>query len=97
MPYVDQSKPGAHSIFLFTLSTCATCAQVKKLLDELEAPYDYLNLDHLDDQELDEALDEMTQYNPAQTFPTTVFPNRVIVGYHDSDLRQLIERVMAKK
>ena len=97
MPYFDKTKPGAPNIFLFTLSTCATCSQVKKLLDELGALYDYLNLDILDDKELDEALDEMTQYNPSQTFPTTVFPNRVVVGYYEDDLKQLVEKVMAKK
>lgn len=89
MSFYDPNKEGAKTVFIYTLSTCAHCRQVKKLLDELKVEYDFLEADLFNEPQQQAALEELSQFNPAQTFPTTVCQGRVVVGFREDDLRQL--------
>lgn len=96
MSFYDPNREGAKSIFIYTLSTCGHCLQVKKFFDELGAKYDFLEADLLNDPQQQAALGEISNYNPAQTFPTTVSRGKVVVGFLEEDLRQLAVKAGAK-
>jgi Glutaredoxin and related proteins len=96
MVFYDPDKEGAQSkLFLYTLSTCVHCRAAKKLLAELGAAYDYVDVDTLPEDQMNEALEEMSQYNPAQSFPTILAGSRVIVGFHDEDIRKAAAKMKA--
>jgi glutaredoxin len=63
-------KPGSGRLFLFSLSTGPHCRAARKILEELGAPFDLLEVDLLTGPERERALAELTARNPAQTFPT---------------------------
>ena len=85
--------PGPKRLFLFTLSTCAHCRAAKKLLAELKAPFDYVDVDLLPAPEMEPALAEMARYNPGQSFPTVLAGSRVIAGPLRDDLRRAATRL----
>ncbi|UQZ89495.1 glutaredoxin family protein [Deltaproteobacteria bacterium Smac51] len=93
-PAKYQDKPG---IFMYTLSTCVHCKNAKKLMHDLGAEYDYVDVDQLSQDEMSEALSEMSKYNPAETFPTIVIGDKVIVGDRDSDIRQAVAKLRNSK
>lgn len=82
-----------HGIFVFTLSTCVHCHRVMEFLDSLGVEYGHVEVDMLSDQDMAECLEEIRQYNPAQTFPTTLLGSRVVVGFKADDIRQEVEKL----
>jgi len=98
MVFYDPKKEESKSQpFLFTLSTCVHCKRAKKLLHDLNMPYNFVDVDQLSDAEMNQALEEMSEYNPAQTFPTIIGAGKVIVGDREDDIRQMVEKLQAAK
>ena len=83
-------KPGR--LLLFALSTGPHCRAARKILDELSAPFDSLEVDRLAEPERERALAELALRNPAQTFPTLLGGSRVVAGPLPEDLRRLAAR-----
>ncbi len=92
MAFYDPEKY-RNGIFLYTLSTCIHCKRAKKLLGDLNMPFDHVDIDQLPQSEVRLALDEMSQYNPAETFPTMLIGGKVIVGDREDDIRQALAKL----
>lgn len=98
MAFYDPKKEESKSQpFLFTLSTCVHCKGAKKLLKDLDMPFHYVDVDQLSDGEMNEALEEMSGYNPAQTFPTIIGAGKVIVGFRPDDIEQMVAKLKSAK
>ena len=85
-------QPGAGRLFLFALSTSPHCRAARKMLAELKAPFDGLDVDLLPEPEREPALAELGLRNPAQTFPTLLGGARVAAGPLPDDFRRLAAR-----
>jgi glutaredoxin len=80
------------SILLFALSTCAWCKKVKKLLNDLNVGYNYIDVDLLDKQTSEAVKKEQSKWNPACSFPTLVVNNsECIVGYEPERIMELLK------
>lgn len=87
--HVDGNDKGR--IMLFALSTCGWCAKTKELLNELGVAYDYVFVDQLPREEMEQVYaDMMVQYNPAGSFPTVVIGEKVIAGYREEEIREAL-------
>jgi glutaredoxin-like protein NrdH len=88
-----KGKPAKAKIMFYGLSTCMWCEKTKELLDELGISYSHLTVDLLDGADQDAAYEEVSKYNPDQSFPTIVLDGgkRVIVGYNEAELKALAE------
>ena len=85
--HVPGQKRGA--VMLYALSTCGWCAKTKKLLDDLGIDYNYLYIDHLQEEEKEKAVEEVTKWNPSCSFPTLVInEDQCIVGYKEAEIRE---------
>jgi glutaredoxin-like protein NrdH len=85
--------PGKKSgnIMLYALSTCGWCHKTKELLDDLGVQYDYEYVDHLHGDEREKAIQEVSRWNPACSFPTLVIDNKkCIVGYKENEIREAL-------
>jgi ferredoxin-thioredoxin reductase catalytic subunit/glutaredoxin len=69
------------SVTLYSLSTCAYCSAIKKMLDDLSIDYKCIQADELPEAEKEKVIDEIKNLNPRCSFPTIVIENHVIVGY----------------
>jgi glutaredoxin len=77
----------------YFLSTCGWCKKTKRLLDENEVDYEYEYVDLLSPSEKARALAEVSEYNPARSFPTVVVDNdhtEVVVGFREDRLREVL-------
>lgn len=73
---------------LYALSTCGWCKRTREFLEALGVAYDYEYVDHLESEEKDRAIREITTWNPSCSFPTMVINNeRCIVGYKENEIR----------
>ncbi len=88
--HVPGKKSG--NIMLYALSTCGWCQKTKKLLDDLGVEYDYEYVDHLQGDEREREIQNITTWNPRRSFPTLVINNeKCIVGYKEDEIREALE------
>ena len=78
-------------IAIYTLSTCGWCKKTKRLLNEMGAQYEYIDVDLLEGEEKSKAIQELKRWNPQCTFPTLVINNKCIVGYDEEKIRKAVE------
>ena len=88
--YVDGTDKG--KIMLYALSTCIHCKQTRQFLDEMKVAYDYLYVDLLSREEMDEILKEIEKVNPRGSFPTLVINDDiVIVGSRFDEIKEALK------
>jgi glutaredoxin-like protein NrdH len=83
-------SPNTHKVKAYTLSTCGWCKKTKALLNALEVPYEYIDMDKLSGDELTSIRDEVARFNPRVTFPTLVIDDgkQVIVGFDEEEIKR---------
>lgn len=80
-------------ILLFALSTCGWCKKTKRLLGELGAAYEYIDVDLMEGVEQERVEREMKRWNPRGSFPTLVIDeDTCIVGYDEARIKEVIGR-----
>jgi glutaredoxin-like protein NrdH len=74
---------------LYTLSTCVHCKATKRFLKENGIEFDYKDVDKLDGEERDEVRNEVMRLSGGR-FPTIVIGKKVIVGFHEDQLKEAL-------
>jgi glutaredoxin-like protein NrdH len=82
---MDQPK-----VFLYALSTCGHCRNTKRLLDDHDVKYDFVDVDLLPRAEMSKVLDEVRKVNPQAAFPTILIGDKVIVGYRETEILEAL-------
>ena len=82
---MDQPK-----VFLYALSTCGHCRSTKRLLDEHNVKYDFVDVDLLPQAELKTVLEDVRKHNPQTSFPTILIGDKVIVGYREIEILEAL-------
>jgi glutaredoxin-like protein NrdH len=68
-------------IRLYAISTCGHCRETREYLEGSGVSFEYLYVDLLGEDEMQEIYSEVLVFNPRGSFPTLVFENgEVIVG-----------------
>jgi len=76
-------------IRLYALSTCIWCGKTKKLLNDLNVGYDFIDVDLLDPEDQQEVLKEIKKHNPGGGFPTMVIDDKdCIVGFDEVKVKE---------
>jgi glutaredoxin-like protein NrdH len=89
----NSAEQRASGGMLYALSTCGWCRRTKNLLGELGVEYRYVDVDRLEGEARNEAIAEMTRWNPSRSFPTMVLDNKeCIVGYQEDKTREALAR-----
>lgn len=78
-------------ILLYALSTCGWCKKTKDLLSKLGVEYSYIFVDQVNENEKDKVMDDVRNWNPRCSFPTTVINNKkCIVGYKEDEIKEAL-------
>jgi len=85
-------RKSAH-VMVYALSTCGWCAKTRKLLEDLGVEYDYEYVDRLVGADREQAIKEVTAWNPSSSFPTIVINNKkCIVGFREDEIREAVSK-----
>lgn len=77
-------------IKLYSLSTCAYCQAIKKMLKDLDVTHEFVDGDLLVDQEREAFLAELRLLNPSCSFPTICIDGKTIVGFKVQEIKEVI-------
>jgi glutaredoxin len=81
----------AHSVFLYTLSTCGWCKMTKKLLKDNLVEYEYLDLDKCSLEERKAAVKELKSRGLSLRFPIIIVDGEeVITGYKEEAIKKAV-------
>lgn len=75
---------------LFSLSTCGHCKATKKMLDECTIKYEFTDVDMLSGEEREMIIEDVKKYNPKCTFPTIIIGNKIIVGFQENLIKEVL-------
>lgn len=76
---------------LYAASTCVWCRKTRQLLENNDVDFEYVYIDLMDEDEQQNVLDELAQYNPDCTVPTLVVGDEVVVGYEPERIRNALK------
>lgn len=76
---------------IYALSTCPYCKRTKRFLDEHKIAYDGVEVDLLDDEKQDEALEEIEKLTGRRSFPVVIIGDEIIVGHDEQRLRKALK------
>lgn len=72
---------------IYTLSTCSHCKSTKSFLKQCNVTYDYVDVDLLEGDERQKAIEEIREINPRLSFPTILIGDTVIVGFKEDEIK----------
>jgi len=81
----------ADKVKLYALSTCSHCKKTKELLQSQGVDYDATDVDQLEGEKRQEAIEEVKQHNPSLSFPTLVIGDKCIVGYKKDEIEEALK------
>ena len=77
-------------IKLYALSTCIHCKNTKEFLTGCGVEYQCIEVDKLSGEEREKVIEEVKSYNPKCSFPTIVIGDKVIVGFREDELKEVL-------
>jgi glutaredoxin len=82
---------GSKEIMFYSLSTCFWCDKAKDYLGNIGLGYNYVVVDQLEGADQQEAIAEISKYNPNLSFPTFVINGgeKVIIGFDQEAFDEL--------
>jgi glutaredoxin-like protein NrdH len=78
-------------IKIYTLSTCSHCKACKSYLNAHHVDFDFVDVDQLQGEQRSDVLDELREYNPNLSFPTILIGDKVVVGFRENELKELLD------
>jgi len=78
------------SVRLYSLTTCAYCQAIKKMLKDLRVKHEVVDADLLEDPEREAMLAALREVNPACSFPTVVVNGQAIIGFKVQEIKEAI-------
>ena len=78
-------------VFVYALSTCPWCRKTKQWFTDSNVPFDFLDVDLLDDAEGDAAADKAFELSGGRRFPVVVINGEVTVGFNPTRFAELLK------
>lgn len=80
----------AGDVTLYALSTCPYCRMTRKYLDEHEVDYELCEVDLLEGDERQTAIDAVKRLSGGTSFPVLVSGEEVVVGFNKSRIADVL-------
>lgn len=77
-------------VHLYALSTCPYCRMTKRYLDEHGVNYELTEVDTLDGDAKQSAIEEVKKLSGGTSFPVLVANEQVVVGFNKTRIADLL-------
>jgi glutaredoxin len=79
--------------FVYSLSTCSLCKDLKKSLEKNRIPFDAMEVDLLEKDKRNEVMDLLKALDPVVAFPTLVAGDEMVIGYNREKIAEVIKKI----
>jgi glutaredoxin len=79
------------TVKVYALSTCPYCKMTKQYLTENGVEYEHTDVDQLEGEERQKAIDEVKRLSGGTSFPVVEIDDEVVVGFNKTRLKELLE------
>jgi glutaredoxin-like protein NrdH len=80
-----------HAVTFYGLSTCIWCRKTRNFLEEQGITFDFVYVDLIHGQELEEVKEQVRRWNPSVSFPTIVIDDeQSVVGFKPDKLKEVL-------
>ncbi len=86
---IVEGSNNKNKVIIYTLSTCGWCKKLKKLLNENNIQYEYLDLDKCSKEDQKKAVDQLKSRKLPVAFPITIINDKKVIQGFKKD--RLIE------
>lgn len=77
-------------IHLYALSTCPYCRMTKRYLDDHGITYQIVEVDQLEGDEKQGAIDKVKELSGGTSFPVLVADDKVVVGFNKTKIADIL-------
>lgn len=81
-----EGKNNDHEVQIITISTCVWCSRLKKLLNENDVEYEYIDIDLLPKNEKNKLKNLLYDYTNRLSFPMCFIDGELIQGFQESKI-----------
>jgi glutaredoxin-like protein NrdH len=78
------------NVRLYALTTCPYCRMTKRYLDDHGVSYEFTEVDQLEGDERQQAIDDVKRLSGGTSFPVLVADDEVIVGFNKSRISDVL-------
>ncbi len=78
------------TVKIYSLSTCSHCRSAKRLMQNYNVGFDFVDVDLLTGDERSAMIKEVKEHNPRCSFPTIVVNQKVVVGYKEKEIKEAL-------
>lgn len=78
------------TVKVFALSTCPYCKMTKQYLAENGVTFEHMDVDLLEGDERQKAIDEVKRLSGGTSFPVVEVDGEVVVGFNKVRLKELL-------
>lgn len=86
MDYKHVNGRDRGDVKLYAVSTCVWCRKTKRLLEELDVAYDYVDVDELETEAKNEVKDIVNKWKERISYPLLVINNDHCIPNFDEDM-----------
>jgi glutaredoxin-like protein NrdH len=84
-------KNKQNRVFVYALSTCAWCKMTKQFLKDNDVEFEYVDVDHCNDEDLDKIKEDITGKGGSLSYPTIIINDKhLITGFRKDKIKELL-------
>lgn len=77
-------------VMVYALSTCPWCKKTKKLLNDNNVTFDFVDVDLLEGTEQENALTEVEKLSGGRSFPVIKIGDKVVQGFDPDKIMEAV-------
>ena len=81
-----------HKVLLYAISTCVWCKRMKKLLQENNVEYEYIDIDLCSEDDRQKIREDIQKRKGRLTYPTLIIDDTTLItGFREPAVKEALE------
>ncbi len=81
-----------HKVLMYAISTCGWCKRAKRMLNEMDVEYEYIDIDLSSREDKEKIRQDITRRGGRLLYPTIIIDNKILLtNPPESKLREVLE------
>jgi glutaredoxin len=84
-------KNNKHKVLMYALSTCAWCKLTKQFLKDNEIEYEYVDVDHCNEEDLKNIKNDILSRGGSLSYPALIIDEKILItGFRKDKISEVL-------